>query len=159
MPARLASRWHLAKFDLDVGVGAIGRGFKRQPTVVDVLDHVAHDGQTNAMSFHRLVQPRAPFHQQFELVLWDARSVIDNFELALSGAGRPVIPTGLRLKEAATLGFRNAILPPPPGEKPEDSPAEIRLRPSNHISKLVADIASLAPARNPQRERTREEAY
>jgi DNA repair protein RadA/Sms len=80
-------------------------------------------------------------------------------EIGLSGAVRPVIHTGLRLKEAAKLGFRNAILPPPPGEKPEDSPAEIRLRPSNHISKLVADIASLAPARNPQRERTREEAY
>lgn len=80
-------------------------------------------------------------------------------EIGLSGAVRPVIHTGLRLKEAAKLGFRNAILPPPPGEKPEDSPVEIRLRPSNHISKLVADIASLAPARNPQRERTREEAY
>ncbi|MDE2363287.1 MAG: DNA repair protein RadA [Hyphomicrobiales bacterium] len=80
-------------------------------------------------------------------------------EIGLSGAVRPVIHTGLRLKEAAKLGFRNAILPPPPGEKPEDSPKEIRLRPSNHISKLVADIASLAPGKNPQRERTRDEAY
>ncbi len=79
-------------------------------------------------------------------------------EIGLSGAVRPVIHTGLRLKEAAKLGFRHAILPPPPGEKAEDAPAEIRLRPSNHISKLVADIASLAPAKNPQRERTREEA-
>jgi DNA repair protein RadA/Sms len=80
-------------------------------------------------------------------------------EIGLSGAIRPVIHTGLRLKEAAKLGFRNAILPPPPGESPEDAPKDMRLRPSGHISKLVADIASLAPAKNPQRERTREEAY
>mgnify|MGYP000921828830 CR=1 FL=1 len=70
-------------------------------------------------------------------------------EIGLSGAVRPVIHTGLRLKEAAKLGFRNAILPPPPGEKAEDPPPEMRLRPSNHISKLVADIASLAPRANP----------
>lgn len=80
-------------------------------------------------------------------------------EIGLSGAVRPVIHTGLRLKEAAKLGFRNAILPPPPGEKAEDPPPEMRLRPSNHISKLVADIASLAPRANPQRERVREDAY
>ena len=63
----------------------------------------------------------------------------------------------LRLKEAAKLGFRNAILPPPPGEKSEEAPAAMRLRPSGHISKLVADIASLAPRANPQRERVRSE--
>ena len=79
-------------------------------------------------------------------------------EIGLSGAVRPVIHTGLRLKEAAKLGFRNAILPPPPGDKAEEAPKDMRLRPSGHISKLVADIASLAPQRQPQRERARSEA-
>ena len=76
----------------------------------------------------------------------------------LSGAIRPVIHTGLRLKEAAKLGFRRALLPPPPGDKGEDAPAGVALQRCGHISGLVAEIASAAPQRNPQRERVRESA-
>jgi len=79
-------------------------------------------------------------------------------EIGLSGAIRPVIHTGLRLKEAAKLGFRRALLPPPPGDKGEDAPAGVALQRCGHISGLVAEIASAAPQRNPQRERVRESA-
>ena len=75
-----------------------------------------------------------------------------------SPAIRPVIHTGLRLKEAAKLGFRRAILPPPPTEKGDDAPAAMNLQRCGHISALVAEIASAAPQRNPQRERVRERA-
>jgi len=71
---------------------------------------------------------------------------------------RPVIHTGLRLKEAAKLGFKRALLPPPPGDKAEDAPKDMALQRCGHISALVAEIAARAPQRNPQRERVRERA-
>jgi len=80
-------------------------------------------------------------------------------EIGLSGAIRPVIHTGLRLKEAAKLGFRRAVLPPPPGDKGEEAPSGVGLQRCGHISALVAEIATAAPARNPQRERVREAAH
>ncbi|MDB5546313.1 MAG: radA [Hyphomicrobiales bacterium] len=60
-------------------------------------------------------------------------------ELGLSGAVRPVIHAGLRLKEAAKLGFAAAVAPPftREGEKPA-----IPTRACQHISALVADIAA-----------------
>ena len=80
-------------------------------------------------------------------------------EIGLSGAVRPVIHTGLRLKEASKLGFKRAMLPPPPGEKGEDAPTEMALQRCGHISALVAEIAALGPKSNPQRERRSEPVY
>lgn len=68
-------------------------------------------------------------------------------ELGLSGAARPVIHTGLRLKEAAKLGFKRAVAPPPPGDRLDDAPADMHVGTCGHISSLVARIAAMAPAR------------
>ena len=59
-------------------------------------------------------------------------------EIALSGAVRPVVHSGLRMKEAAKLGFAKAIAPPlQQGETPALSAESC-----THISALVADIAA-----------------
>jgi DNA repair protein RadA/Sms len=59
-------------------------------------------------------------------------------EIALSGAVRPVVHSGLRMKEAAKLGFAKAIAPPlQQGETPALSTESC-----SHISALVADIAA-----------------
>ena len=76
-------------------------------------------------------------------------------ELGLSGAARPVIHSGLRLKEAAKLGFKRAVAPPPPGEKGEDAPADMHVGACAHISSLVARIAAMAPAREVARGKDR----
>ena len=64
-------------------------------------------------------------------------------EIGLSGAIRPVIHAGTRLKEAAKLGFRTATLPPAIGEEPEPI-ADMRRRPCGDVSTLVAGIAAMA---------------
>jgi DNA repair protein RadA/Sms len=64
-------------------------------------------------------------------------------ELGLSGSARPVIHTGLRLKEAAKLGFRRAVAPPPPGERNDETPPDMQVGACAHISALVARIAAL----------------
>ena len=61
-------------------------------------------------------------------------------EVALSGSIRPVVHSGLRLKEAAKLGFRAAVTPPPKAEA-EKSP--LSLSPCAHIASLVAEIAAM----------------
>jgi DNA repair protein RadA/Sms len=60
-------------------------------------------------------------------------------ELGLSGAIRPVAHAGARAKEAAKLGFTQAIAPPP-REGAERTPLD--LRPVGHITDLVAGIAA-----------------
>lgn len=72
-------------------------------------------------------------------------------ELGLSGAARPVIHTGLRLKEAAKLGFARAVAPPAPGDRAEDPPAGMIVGHCAHISSLVARIAAMAPPRTTER--------
>ncbi|RFB80695.1 DNA repair protein RadA [Methylovirgula sp. 4M-Z18] len=69
-------------------------------------------------------------------------------EIGLSGAIRPVIHAGLRLKEAAKLGFKSAVAPPLPGDGGETSP--IPLRPATHIAGVVADIAAAGVAAKPK---------
>ncbi len=75
-------------------------------------------------------------------------------EIGLSGAIRPVIHAGLRLKEAAKLGFVQAVCPPPTGSAVQDknrdknidaAPKGTKLRTCSHISALVADIAASSP--------------
>ena len=59
-------------------------------------------------------------------------------EIALSGAVRPVVHSGLRMKEAAKLGFSKAIAPPlQQGETPA-----LNAESCSHISGLVAEIAA-----------------
>jgi DNA repair protein RadA/Sms len=66
-------------------------------------------------------------------------------ELALSGAVRPVVHAGLRVKEASKLGFSSAVAPPTPREEPD--PAGFATRVVSDVADLVSDVASRAPRR------------
>jgi DNA repair protein RadA/Sms len=77
-------------------------------------------------------------------------------ELALSGAVRPVVHAGLRVKEAGKLGFSQAIAPRPAREDGESAALDLRM--IAHVGELVADIAARAPRRKRRQEDTREPA-
>ena len=75
-------------------------------------------------------------------------------EVGLSGAIRPVAQTPARLKEAAKLGFPNAVAPNArgdKGERPLPGAASI-----GHIADLVAGIAAAARPRPMPVQRRRE---
>jgi DNA repair protein RadA/Sms len=59
---------------------------------------------------------------------------------------RPVIHSGLRLKEAAKLGFRRAIVPESGRESFENAAPDMRLLTCGHIATLVSQIARSAEA-------------
>jgi len=59
-------------------------------------------------------------------------------EIGLSGAIRGVAHTGLRVKEAAKLGFASAVAPP---FAERDADAGLALNPVSHVTQLVARIA------------------
>jgi DNA repair protein RadA/Sms len=61
-------------------------------------------------------------------------------EMGLSGAIRPVAQAQARLKEAAKLGFSQAVAPPPRAEKGERPP--LATASVGHIADLVAGIAA-----------------
>ncbi len=61
-------------------------------------------------------------------------------EIALSGSVRAVAHTGLRLKEAAKLGFASAFAPPSP--RPESDSVRIAQTPIASVASLVALIAA-----------------
>jgi len=63
-------------------------------------------------------------------------------EIALSGSVRAVAHPGLRLKEAAKLGFANAFAPPSP--RADGETANIATQPIGTVATLVALIASSA---------------
>jgi DNA repair protein RadA/Sms len=65
-------------------------------------------------------------------------------EIGLSGAVRPVIHSGLRLKEAAKLGFSRAIIPESGRESFENAAPDMRLLTCGHIATLVSQIAQTA---------------
>ncbi len=71
-------------------------------------------------------------------------------EIGLSGAVRPVAHTGLRLKEAAKLGFTRAIAPPTAQREGGES-AGLALTPVSSLSGLVAQIAAAGVAVNKDR--------
>ena len=75
-------------------------------------------------------------------------------EIGLSGAIRPVPHAGLRLKEAAKLGFTSAVAPPAAREGEE---APIPVRAATHITSVVADIAASAPRKRGQRDGERDD--
>ncbi len=62
-------------------------------------------------------------------------------EIALSGAARPVGHAGLRLKEAAKLGFTHATTPPPPRDG-DDGGGRLAISPVGSVASLIADIAA-----------------
>ena len=67
-------------------------------------------------------------------------------EIALSGAVRPVGHTGLRLKEAAKLGFSQRRRPAARAKRKQASPSDWRLAPVSSVASLVAEIAAAASA-------------
>jgi len=68
-------------------------------------------------------------------------------EIGLSGAIRPVAQAQARLKEAAKLGFANALAPPVRAEKAERLP--LSASSISHITDLVAGIAAARPRGKP----------
>jgi DNA repair protein RadA/Sms len=63
-------------------------------------------------------------------------------EIGLSGSVRPVAHAGLRLKEAAKLGFAKAFAPPSP--RADGEGAKMAAQPIETVATLVAMIASNA---------------
>jgi DNA repair protein RadA/Sms len=68
-------------------------------------------------------------------------------EIGLSGAVRPVIHAGPRLKEAGKLGFRAAVLARAQQFGDDDQSANVALRPIGDVADLVARIAQFAARR------------
>jgi DNA repair protein RadA/Sms len=68
-------------------------------------------------------------------------------EIALSGAVRPVIHAGARLKEAGKLGFRRAVLPQAQQISEDEKSAGVAFAPCGHVAALVADIARVSARR------------
>jgi DNA repair protein RadA/Sms len=68
-------------------------------------------------------------------------------EIGLSGAVRPVIHTGLRLKEAGKLGFRRAVVPQSQQLSDDDRNVGVALAAYGDVTALVADIAQRATGR------------
>ena len=65
-------------------------------------------------------------------------------EIGLSGAIRPVIHAGMRLREAAKLGFHQAVLAQAQQIGDDDRRAGLALRPCADVAQLVAVIAQSA---------------
>ena len=65
-------------------------------------------------------------------------------EIGLSGAVRPVIHAGMRLREAGKLGFRHAVVPQAQQIGDDDRRAGVAIRPCADVGALVASIARLS---------------
>jgi DNA repair protein RadA/Sms len=116
-----------------------------------------HDVYLNVAGGMRIAEPAADLAAAAALVSSLTGAVLPQDcvffgELGLSGAVRPVAHAGLRLKEAAKLGFASAMCPPP-GRDSSETPG-VTARPVTQIADLVADIAARAPA--PARRRAAE---
>ena len=134
----------------------VGWDSNRLAMVIAVLEAHAgvrlnqHDVYLNVAGGLRINEPAADLAAAAALVssLTDAplsAECVYFGEIGLSGALRPVAHTGLRLKEAAKLGFTGAV-GPTPGDKGEKHP--VRLNSVSHIAGVVADIAASAPQRD-----------
>lgn len=66
-------------------------------------------------------------------------------EIGLSGAIRPVIHAGMRLREAGKLGFHQAVLAQGQQINEDERRAGLILRPCADVAQLVAAIAQTAP--------------
>lgn len=117
----------------------------------------AHDIYLNVAGGLRIAEPAADVAAAAALVSSLSGAVLPAEtvyfgELGLSGAIRPVIHTGLRLREASKLGFRKAIAPPaPPGkDRPEaEAGSGFAAAECAHVAALVADIAALGGREKP----------
>ena len=136
---------------------AVGWDGSRLAMVIAVLEAHGgvrlgtHDVYLNVAGGLRVAEPAADLAAAAALVssltgaILPAETVYFG-EIGLSGAVRPVIHTGLRLREATKLGFQRAVQPPTP---PSSAAAEREARPDlasascSHVSMLVADIAAL----------------
>jgi DNA repair protein RadA/Sms len=70
-------------------------------------------------------------------------------EIGLSGAVRPVIHAGMRLREAGKLGFHQAVLAQAQQINDEERRSGLALRPCADVGQLVAAIAQTAPHKRP----------
>ncbi|MFZ0729689.1 MAG: DNA repair protein RadA [Methylovirgula sp.] len=69
-------------------------------------------------------------------------------EIGLSGAIRPVAHSIARLKEAAKLGFRRAVVPAPNQEHREAGPENMAIKSCPEVADLVALIAAPGRSKN-----------
>ena len=106
-----------------------------------------YDVYLNVAGGLRIVEPAADLAAAAALVssLTGAnlpRDAVYFGEIALSGSVRAVAHPGLRLKEAAKLGFAKAFAPPTP--RPDGESVNIAVQPIETVATLVALIAASA---------------
>src|SRR4051794_8048981 len=139
MPRRAVVGWDANRLSMIVAVLEAHAG----------LRFGAHDIYLNVAGGLRIVEPAADLAAAAALVSSVTGAVLPAeagyfCEIGLSGAVRPVIHSGLRLKEAAKLGFRRAIVPESGRDSFEDAAPDMRLLTCGHIATLVSQIAQNA---------------
>jgi DNA repair protein RadA/Sms len=112
-----------------------------------------HDVYLNVAGGLRITEPAADLAAAAALVSSLSGTALPSDtvyfgEMGLSGAIRPVAHAQARLKEAAKLGFSQAVAPPPRTEKGERLP--LATASMAHITDLVAGIAAGRPRAKPR---------
>jgi DNA repair protein RadA/Sms len=147
----------------------VGWDANRLSMVVAVLEAHAglrfggHDIYLNVAGGLRVTEPAADLAAAAALVSSLTGAVLPPDavyfgEIGLSGAVRPVIHSGLRLKEAAKLGFRRAIIPESGSEALEKAAPDMRLSTCGHIATVASQIAQLVQADAIPRQQARRSA-
>jgi DNA repair protein RadA/Sms len=118
-----------------------------------------HDVYLNVAGGLRIAEPAADLAAAAALVssLVGASLPADAVyfgEIGLSGAIRPVAHAGLRLKEAAKLGFRRAVAPAP-ANKDKGEAANIVRADMGSVTSLIAEIAASAVGDKDRRRMTK----
>ena len=139
MPRRAVVGWDANRLSMIVAVLEAHAG----------LRFGAHDIYLNVAGGLRIVEPAADLAAAAALVSSVTGAVLPAEavyfgEIGLSGAVRPVIHSGLRLREAAKLGFRRAIVPESGRDSFENAAQDMRLLTCGHIATLVSQIAQNA---------------
>jgi DNA repair protein RadA/Sms len=139
MPRRAVVGWDANRLSMIVAVLEAHAG----------LRFGAHDIYLNVAGGLRITEPAADLAAAAALASSLTGAVLPADavyfgEIGLSGAVRPVIHSGLRLKEAAKLGFRRAFIPESGRESFEAAAPEMRLSTCGHIATLVSQIARSA---------------
>jgi DNA repair protein RadA/Sms len=139
MPRRAVVGWDANRLSMIVAVLEAHAG----------LRFGAHDIYLNVAGGLRIAEPAADLAAAAALVSSLSGAVLPPEavyfgEIGLSGAVRPVIHSGLRLKEAAKLGFRRAIVPESGRESFENAAPDMRLLTCGHIATLASQIVQSA---------------
>jgi DNA repair protein RadA/Sms len=139
MPRRAVVGWDANRLSMIVAVLEAHAGLRLS----------AHDIYLNVAGGLRIAEPAADLAAAAALVSSLTGAVLPADavyfgEIGLSGALRPVIHSGLRLKEAAKLGFRRAVIPASGREAFENAAPDMRLSTCGHIATLAAQIAEAA---------------